>query len=703
MLKSKKQWVLLMIAAILAFSLPLQTVTAEVPTTSTEVEVEALSELEIDSYDISKDLKIVTANFNHPVAFKTSLADLKSKTKLITGNSDNPAENSLGLNDKVVIADRKIVVTLVAPLSKTLDVVRLKFLADALKIVGGNSITTVLYNADEEAVPDKQGPRIARLFKNQIEHYDFDFKVSPDNKVITVGFDEPIQNASSLTTAQAKADALKNAVTMVNDNLSPTINVNAVTISGNKLTISLSAPINNNNYTDLKIAENAIQDALGNKNSEIQFGTGGYQDMTPPYVSSIKLLPDMKTMLIKYTEPIFPRTNLANVKAGIQISSMMHVRNRLRAADAVSLKGDTITVKFSRPFPKTGFSYGFGMSLTPMVVDRAGNYTDTGGGVNSIGTPNLIDGNHTALSPDKKTVTLTFDRGITESDPGTIKADISKKGGSEQEFSALATNDKVTIKNNQLIISLATALTEATEFRIEGGALEDLYGAIQSGYIISSPAIPDTAAPTISEINLSKNRKVIELTFSENIVNASTQIGLAAQLADLTAKLKTVVLNENDELVDAALAAGDSVKPLGLNKLQITFANALTAPTRIRILGSALKDATGNTMQLTTSDPVEPNTTKPGIGEVEVTNSNRTVALMFHEDIFFATGITAKNIASKVKMDGAALPAGTKVSIEKDKLVLVFTTPLTVKANEGKYTFLVESGTLRDENDNLNL
>lgn len=96
--------------------------------------------------------------------------------------------------------------------------------------------------------------------------------------------------------------------------------------------------------------------------------------------------------------------------------------------------------------------------------------------------------------------------------------------------------------------------------------------------------ITDNAAPTYTSATLDATKKIVTLTFSENVVNATAN----------AAALKAGITVATDGTTFSALASGDSVK-ITDGKLVVTFASALsTATNKIKVEANTLKDVNGN-------------------------------------------------------------------------------------------------------------
>jgi len=96
--------------------------------------------------------------------------------------------------------------------------------------------------------------------------------------------------------------------------------------------------------------------------------------------------------------------------------------------------------------------------------------------------------------------------------------------------------------------------------------------------------IEDNAAPTYTSAALDATKKIVTMTFSENVVNATAN----------AAALKAGITVATDGSTFSALASGDSVK-ITDGKLVITFASALsTATNKIKVEANTLKDVNGN-------------------------------------------------------------------------------------------------------------
>jgi hypothetical protein len=138
------------------------------------------------------------------------------------------------------------------------------------------------------------------------------------------------------------------------------------------------------------------------------------------------------------------------------------------------------------------------------------------------------------------------------------------------------------------ILFLTGMLAVALAFGLVLAGCEDATQSTGGG---GGGPVPDTTAPTLVGSSISGNHKVVTLSFSEGLVNATA--GDAA--------LKEAVTFAANGTDFGALDGGDSVAINGAS-LVVTFSAALTTATnKIRVAAQALKDAAGNkTVEITT-------------------------------------------------------------------------------------------------------
>jgi hypothetical protein len=703
MFKSWRMTVSFILTLCMALSLPLQFAFAEGGEPPSdggnplELIVSPINHVSIFENTISADRKTITTKFSVPVTFNTSLADLKTKVQLRVDDS-SPVDLLAG--DTVTLAGQLLTIKLATALGTSATGVNVSIKANALKTTYNITQEEEIFNGMAIAVIDKTPPIIQEIpVTPGSDDLAPDITVSPDNKTITVGFNEPIFNASSASTAALKAEALKAAIVIAQgeEPLSPPQSVSSVTITGNKMTIKMANSFNNSYYTTIGIAPNSIQDALGNKNHySIPIPFDAKLDMVPPQIQTIELLGDMRTIVATLSEPAVLFSTAADLRASVNLFNPYYPRYKLKTGDTVDLKGNKLTIKLKKALPQHHSYFSYGMSLesyTGVLKDLAGNTAlGAGGGMNNQPPDILGDGmwgEGVLISPDNKTMTLLFNEPIFFDDPATAKLDVKVLDESAPQPKLLGATDKVAISGNKLIVTFASKITSDTSILIAPNVLVDAHGAFLSESVETEPVYPDSDKPFIEGVEVLPNNKVVNLYFGEHsVASASTASSAAAKIAALKAQIRKV----NGETV-SELVAGDTIRFSDPVTLQITLATPLTAPTAFRLLAGAVVDAAGNINDESTSEPALIDTTKPFVEDRLFEDFGKRVVFIFNEPISLGAGVTATTLATKVKMNGAVLPTGSKaVILEGDKLVLTFTAPLTV----GTKLFSIDDNAVRD-------
>ncbi|NLY28530.1 MAG: calcium-binding protein, partial [Alcaligenaceae bacterium] len=188
------------------------------------------------------------------------------------------------------------------------------------------------------------------------------------------------------------------------------------------------------------------------------------------------------------------------------------------------------------------------------------------------------------ISGENKVVTLTYNKSLVSNVPD-LKAAVTFSANGKT-FSALGTNDTVTIDGDKLVVTFETALTGGTNaIKVAANSLKDAYGNIQAQDATAADVeAPDIIAPTLASTAVSGDNKIITLTYSENLVS---------NVNDATA-LKAAVQFATDGTTFNALGANDTVAIDG-NKLVVTVEAALTGTSNvIQVAAATLKDGSGN-------------------------------------------------------------------------------------------------------------
>ncbi len=209
----------------------------------------------------------------------------------------------------------------------------------------------------------------------------------------------------------------------------------------------------------------------------------------------------------------------------------------------------------------------------------------------------------------------------------------------------------------------------------------------------------DTTKPTISSAAMDSTKKIVTITFSENINKVGT-------LSDLKSKIR-FASNGTDF---SSLGSSDSVTDMNGSdtKLIITFNTALSGTSnKIRVLSGAVKDAaTNENIELTTgSIGTGSDTTKPTIKSVTVDHTLTVVTIIFSEKIDRAAS-SVSTLKGKIKFasDGSnysSLDSNdtvTDLDGKTDKLIITFDDEISGTKNKIK----IEADAVEDLAENRN-
>lgn len=161
------------------------------------------------------------------------------------------------------------------------------------------------------------------------------------------------------------------------------------------------------------------------------------------------------------------------------------------------------------------------------LMDSAGNLNAE---LNLHVSPPVVQG--ALISNNNHDVVLTFDENVLDNTDGNLRSYIYVVKGSNtnNNWKGLVSQDEVTVEAGKLHIHFAEALTgTASQIMINGGALKDQYGNIQSESRVTplikagdgiDPNPADTTAPNYLYSYVSADKQDVILTFDEDVISA---------------------------------------------------------------------------------------------------------------------------------------------------------------------------------------
>ena len=336
---------------------------------------------------------------------------------------------------------------------------------------------------------------------------------------------------------------------------------------------------------------------------------------------------------------------------------------------SVSIRTNTLIIKFSTPLPATTANYR--IKIAALALRDAFNNKSQ----EQISSPFSIDGEgpkvvSVKVNKKKNFITIRFNKNATIASEGiNLKAkqmafknaiQLKRTGGN---YAALGTRDVVKLSGRVMTIKLASVLTTTSnDLKIAANQLQDI-GGNKSGELNMKVDL-DTTGPMIHKVTVVGKNKVIQISFKDGALNAfsgPTRLSL----------LKAAVKFSTDGGVNyAALAETDKVELLSGNKnglMMITLATAISGTqNRVRINTDALKDSFKNlNTMLETSlfavdeiGPIHLNTAKQVV--VLAKSSNKSIAVNFNERVF--NGSTATKPAERL----AALKSAITYTLDAD-------------------------------------
>jgi hypothetical protein len=267
----------------------------------------------------------------------------------------------------------------------------------------------------------------------------------------------------------------------------------------------------------IKIGTGALKDLLGN--SSLLIETEEIEDAKGPVLNQVILLPDNKTVNIKFDEPAFDVTKglsskekNAILKGKISIAENGATYLPLSLSDSVELKKGVLTIKFNSPLRGADNRIKIAASTVNDVFENQNELLETGKiiadeigprckdmSVNdcvSIALPQLQK-NRQILITFNENIINGFVSGSRKENEALFKAAVTMKTD-DGAYVPLQDKDKVRLLGNQLEIRLQTSLVQDKDYKIKiaDNTLIDFFGN-QSDEIITGVIEVDTTGPKL--------------------------------------------------------------------------------------------------------------------------------------------------------------------------------------------------------------
>lgn len=435
--------------------------------------------------------------------------------------------------------------------------------------------------------------------------------VSNQNKTITFTFAEPIShNKRSDSEFKRQVRFAANGTSYRSLGSRDTVE-----ISDNKLVITFSTSITGNKNT-VRIAKNSLEDSSNNANST-DLITSSIQalDIVAPIYQKHTISSDNTEITLTFNEDI--QSNVLDLKAGIRLAADGKEFAPLKEEDTVEISGTGNELIINIAQGLRG-SKNVIEVLEGTLKDSADNPLSKPVMTKTVQARDIYapEYQYSDIKNLNKTVTLFFDENIASTVSSTELKNsirISNDGGADTD---LSNKDRVSIRNNTLVIDFASALTGTSELKIAGDVLSDRAKNVISEPIITGIAAADIEAPQYLQSTVTGENKIVTLIFSENITTSKS-----------SSSLKAAVKLATDGRVFKSLTKNDVVY-IEENKLVIELSESLLGDqNEVKVSSRILEDWFGNLIgtEIKTENlhVIElPDTTAPVVSNISIKDKN---------------------------------------------------------------------------------
>jgi hypothetical protein len=262
-----------------------------------------------------------------------------------------------------------------------------------------------------------------------------------------------------------------------------------VSVSGRQIEVSLSTALTEND-NQIKFAENAIRDLLGNKSLEIS--SPEIEDLSGPILNKVTLGSDNKTVTVAFDEEAF------NAGAGTKAEKLTALRNAITfasdgsgfnaigATDTVELSGGVVKLKFETALSGSANRIRIAAdSIQDLFKNKNGILTTSPIVADAVGpvckTPDEDNANLCAdvILPSKmlnRTINVMFNERLSLVNKNTIKSAVTLS--TNGTYGALGSSDKVSVSKNRLVVTFSKPLEAGKEYQVKiaTGAVKDFFG-----------------------------------------------------------------------------------------------------------------------------------------------------------------------------------------------------------------------------------
>gem|GEM_PF-6811627 len=428
-------------------------------------------------------------------------------------------------------------------------------------------------------------------------------------------------------------------------------------------------------------------------------------DTVKPTISSVTIDSSKKIITLNMSENINRVGTLSDLKSKIRFASDGANYNSLGSGDSVAdINGSDKKLIITLETAISGSSNRMRI-LADAIKDAANNqnvelttssFSSSGTGTDT--TKPTIDS--VTVDHTLRVVTINFSENIIRatSSSSSLKSKI-RFAADGSNYEALSSSDTISDpdgNDGKLIITFDNEISGTkNKIRIDADAIKDESGNKNIELTTSAFRAEDSEKPYIKTATMDSAKKVVTITFQEDIDKSDT-------LSTLKSKIKFAA-NGTDFV---SLASADTVADLdgSDNVLQITFDTALSgSKNKIKILSGAIEDNSGNkNIELITNSLSTSSSSLPTIASVSVNNDNKTITLTFSENIDRTSSLSSLKDDIQFAPDGSDfndLDTDDEVSDTSGKtLTITFADPISGSKNKIR----IAQGALEDSDGNEN-
>lgn len=586
-----------------------------------------------DGVSINDKKTQVTLQFTESISGHPNDTALKNGYIKLARNGSTFSETIASEDIEINGSSGKIIINLDSPLSGSSA--KFKIIVGKLKNVSTGNIN----------LEDIITPQISAAFDSYPPEIDYsNTNLSSDNKTLTIYFNEKIVNMyASGVSSTAAIEILKSHIHLNRngEGYQALGGLDTVSISNNYITVKFNEPLTGSNNV-VKIDAGSIGDTAGNvQYNDIETGrliaasgSGApvYNPSTGSYLSN-----GNKTITFQFSGSVKANPSLTSsqVKANVQIKRNGGSYKALSSSDTVEFSGNRVIVTLKTAFTgdnnrikilRNTVSSLSGVLLSSDIESVYFNLDS--GSYDSGDAPAYYS---VSYNKDARQVRIYFNSDLRLANSNIDLEDYIKISRNGSSYSSLASKDRAYIyPSNAITIELNTALSgSSNKFRIDGGALEDNYGNLQTRvqYTDYIKVSGSGSSGDRVEFDLSSDGKTATLTFPYTIYSNFRYDSDLSQLKD------EIYISRNSGRTYQKLDERDTIRLSG-KTLRITLKEAMDDSDIIRINERALMDAYDEPLDFEIK--VGPNYNSSGEyePEAELDDDGYTIIIRFDDKIY---------------------------------------------------------------------